>query len=177
MTHIPPNKNALDAFTRDLASPVFESRESYLDFCNSSIQMYAKAGVRPPETPYFSKHLERIQTNTGTIIKTPWGGVDIEKHKHPSVEKYLVVEAGRFLAYEKHEQKVETLHVKEGHGVLVFRPDGSSALKAEVLTPGYTRTLKPNHEHTIIALSNLLVFEKSTDPKGMDQDLIFIYEP
>ena len=177
MTNIQPNKDTLDAFARGLASPVFESREAYLEFCRSAIQMYAKTGVRPPETPSFRGHLEKIKANVGTIIKTPWGGVDIEKHEHPSVEKYLVVEAGRFLAYEKHEQKVETLHVKEGHGVLVFRPDGSSALKAEVLTPGYTRTLMPNHEHTIVALSDLLVFERSTDPKGMDQDLIFIYEP
>jgi hypothetical protein len=32
-------------------------------------------------------------------------------------------------------------------------------------------------EHCIIAAEDLLVFERSVDPKGMDQDLIFIYEP
>ena len=32
-------------------------------------------------------------------------------------------------------------------------------------------------EHCIIGTEDLLVFERSVDPKGMDQDLIFIYEP
>jgi hypothetical protein len=32
-------------------------------------------------------------------------------------------------------------------------------------------------EHCLIGTENLLVFERSTDPKGMDQDLVFIYEP
>jgi hypothetical protein len=31
-------------------------------------------------------------------------------------------------------------------------------------------------EHCIIGAEDLLVFERSVDPKGMDQDLIFIYE-
>lgn len=37
--------------------------------------------------------------------------------------------------------------------------------------------LKPGMEHCLIGTENLLVFERSIDPKGMDQDLIFIYEP
>ena len=32
-------------------------------------------------------------------------------------------------------------------------------------------------EHCLIGTENLLVFERSIDPKGMDQDLVFIYEP
>jgi hypothetical protein len=31
-------------------------------------------------------------------------------------------------------------------------------------------------EHCIIGVEDVLVFERSIDPKGMDQDLIFIYE-
>ncbi len=37
--------------------------------------------------------------------------------------------------------------------------------------------LAPGQEHCLIGTEDLLVFERSTDPKGMDQDLIFIYEP
>jgi hypothetical protein len=32
-------------------------------------------------------------------------------------------------------------------------------------------------EHCIIGTENLLVFERSVDPKDMDQDLVLIYEP
>ena len=37
--------------------------------------------------------------------------------------------------------------------------------------------LAPGQEHCLIGTEDLLVFERSIDPKGMDQDLIFIYEP
>jgi hypothetical protein len=32
-------------------------------------------------------------------------------------------------------------------------------------------------EHCLIGTGNLLGFERSIDPKGMDRDLIFIFEP
>ena len=47
----------------------------------------------------------------------------------------------------------------------------------EVLTAGKRLHFEPGMEHCIIGTENLLVFERSTDPKGMDQDLIFIYLP
>lgn len=47
----------------------------------------------------------------------------------------------------------------------------------EVLKPGAEFHLRPGMEHCLIGTENLLVFERSIDPKGMDQDLIFIYEP
>jgi len=111
------------------------------------------------------------------VIQTGWGGVNITKHEHPQVEKFLVVDSGKFLAFEKHEEKLETLNGREGYGILVFRPEGESKLVAELIEPGWSRTLKPGQEHTIIALTDLLVFESSVDPKGMDQDLIFIFMP
>jgi hypothetical protein len=177
MAYDQTDQKSLSALIRKLGKPEFDSPSAYLSFCYSAIAAYRELAVQTPQTPLFQGHLLRINSNLGHVIKTSWGGVDIEKHEHPVVEKFLVVQSGRFLAYEKHEQKVETLNVKEGHGLLVFRPDGSNNLQTEALIPGYTRTLQPNHEHTIIALSDLLVFESSIDPKGMDQDLIFIYEP
>ncbi len=148
-----------------------------MSFCTNAVNWYGANSSRAPESPNFLDHLSNIGKGGEMVIKTPWGGVDIVKHDHPLVEKYLVVQAGRFLAFEMHAEKVETLRVDEGVGVLVFRPEGASDLRAEALTPGYTRTLQPGQEHTIIALSNLLVYERSKDPKGMDKDLIFIYEP
>jgi hypothetical protein len=165
------------AIVKELGQPRFDSQRAYSEFCTSAVKAYSAMSEREPQTPTFARHLSNITHGGQMVIETPWGGVDIVKHEHPFVEKYLVVQAGRFLAFEKHEEKVETLNVREGCGVLVFRPEGSSDLEAEVLVPGYTRTLQPGQEHTIIALSNLLVYESSRDPRGMDQDLIFIYEP
>ncbi len=111
------------------------------------------------------------------MIPTSWGGVRVLSYEHPEVEKFLVVDQGRFLAFEKHAEKVETLFGEEGLGVLVYRCELTAQLRAEFIEPGWTRTLQPGQEHTIIALSNLLVRERSTDPCGMDKDLIFIFSP
>lgn len=111
------------------------------------------------------------------MIPTSWGGVHVLSYEHPEVEKFLVVDQGRFLAFEKHAEKVETLFGEEGLGVLVYRCELTGQLRAEYIEPGWTRTLRPGQEHTIIALSNLLVRERSTDPRGMDKDLIFIFSP
>ncbi len=47
----------------------------------------------------------------------------------------------------------------------------------EAVAPGDRFYFEPGMEHCLIGTENLLVFERSTDPKGMDQDLVFIYEP
>jgi D-lyxose ketol-isomerase len=103
--------------------------------------------------------------------------VVVTLHEHPQVEKFLVIREGGYLGLEMHEQKDERLEVKEGAGLILWRRPKERALTVEVLRPGGKFHLKPGMEHCLIATEKLLVFERSIDPKGMDQDLIFIYEP
>ena len=84
---------------------------------------------------------------------------------------------GGYLALEMHEQKDERLEVREGAGLILWRPPNEQSLTVEVLQPGSQFHFQPGMEHCIIGAEDLLVFERSVDPKGMDQDLIFIYEP
>jgi hypothetical protein len=93
------------------------------------------------------------------------------------VEKFLVIRRQGYLALEMHEEKDERLEVKEGAGLILWRQPNEQSLTVEALAPGAKFHLKPGMEHCLIGTENLLVFERSTDPKGMDQDLIFIYEP
>ena len=111
------------------------------------------------------------------MIQTGWGGVVITRHEHPRVEKYLVVRRGGYLALETHEQKDERLEVKEGAGLILWRPPNEASLTVEVVRPTAQFHFEPGMEHCLIGTEDLLVFERSIDPKGMDQDLIFIYEP
>jgi hypothetical protein len=90
------------------------------------------------------------------VIKTPWGRVVIELHEHQAVEKYLVIRKG---------------------GSWLSRRTNKRPLTVEALAPGDRFHFEPGMEHCIIGTENLLVFERSVDPKGMDQDLVFIYEP
>ena len=67
--------------------------------------------------------------------------------------------------------------MREGVGLILWRQKDNAPLALDVLTPGRRFHLPPGREHCLIGTENLLVFERSTDPKGMDQELIFIYEP
>lgn len=156
-----------------------DSTESFNRFCQLACRAWRQAF---PEglgatSPQFGELLMQIAAGGDQVIPTGWGGVVITLHQHPRVEKFLVVRQNGYLALEKHEQKDEHLEVREGVGLILWRQKESSPLTLEVLTPGRRFHLPPEREHCLIGTENLLVFERSTDPKGMDQDLIFIYEP
>src|SRR6476661_7579808 len=168
------------AIARELgAQSRIESRASFNRYCQEACRLWNKHfsdGVGKTST-LFSALLDRVDEGKGEVIKTSWGGVAIELHKHPRIEKYLVIRKGGYLALETHEQKDERLEVKEGAGLILSRRAADQPLTVEALAPGDQFHFEPGMEHCIIGTENLLVFERSIDPKGMDQDLVFIYEP
>jgi mannose-6-phosphate isomerase-like protein (cupin superfamily) len=156
-----------------------DSKEAFNRYCREACRLWqAHFGHSPAGTSaLFTELLDRIGQRGEGVIPTPWGGVVVTLHEHPRVEKYLVIRQGGYLALEKHEQKDEHLEVREGAGLLLSRRAAGQPLTAEALAPGARFHFEPGMEHCIISTENLLVFERSVDPKGMDQDLIFIYEP
>ncbi|PYI87283.1 MAG: hypothetical protein DMF03_13745 [Verrucomicrobia bacterium] len=158
-------------------SPI-NSRESFNRYCREACRLWNDAfrdGIG--ETEQFAKLLHQIEHTSDNVIRTGWGGVVITLHEHPRVEKYLVVRKGGYLALEMHEQKDERLEIREGAGLVLWRPPNERSLTVEMMRPGAEFHLQPGMEHCLIGTEDLLVFERSVDPKGMDQDLIFIYEP
>jgi hypothetical protein len=155
-----------------------DSSESFNRYCRAACALWDEEFPRGiGETQTFAGLLNRIERNDGSVIRTAWGGVVITLHEHPRVEKYLVVRKGNYLALEKHEKKDERLEVREGVGLLLWRRIFGRALSVEPLKPGAEFHFEPGIEHCIIGTEDLLVFERGIDPKGMDQDLIFIYQP
>jgi hypothetical protein len=162
----------------DLFSPI-DSDETFNEYCHEACRVWAGHFRNPVgETSHrFTDLLERVERRSQSVIKTEWGGVVITLHEHPRVEKFLVIRKGRYLALEMHEKKDERLEVTEGAGLILWRRRNEQSLTVEILKAGVEFHLAPGMEHCLIGTENLLVFERSTDPKGMDQDLIFIYEP
>jgi mannose-6-phosphate isomerase-like protein (cupin superfamily) len=159
-------------------SPI-DSEETFNGYCRAACRLWQGHFRKPVgETSHrFGDLLERIERRSQNVIKTDWGGVVITLHEHPRVEKFLVVRQDGYLALEVHEEKDEHLEVVEGAGLILWRRPNERGLRAEVLKPGGKFHLEAGMEHCLIGTENLLVFERSSDPKGMDQDLIFIYEP
>jgi hypothetical protein len=159
-------------------SPI-DSEETFNNYCRAACRLWASHfRNRVGETSArFAELLEKIECRGEGVIKTDWGGVVVTLHEPPRVEKFLVIREGGYLALEMHEQKDERLEVKEGAGLILWRRPNEKTLTAAALAPGDKFHLKPHQEHCLIGTESLLVFEESLDPKGMDQDLIFIYEP
>jgi mannose-6-phosphate isomerase-like protein (cupin superfamily) len=159
-------------------SPI-DSDEAFNRYCRAACRIW-KHALRDPvgeTSARFTELLEQIERRSQSVIKTDWGGVVITLHEHPRVEKFLVIREGGYLALEMHEQKDERLEVREGAGLILWRRPNERSLTVEIVKPGAEFHLEPGMEHCLIGTENLLVFECSLDPKGMDQDLIFIYEP
>jgi len=158
-------------------SPI-NSRESFNRYCREACRLWNRAFPdRIGETEQFAKMLDRVEHTSDGVIRTGWGGAVITLHEHPRVEKYLFVRKGGYLALEMHEQKEERLKIREGAGLILWRPPNERSLTVEVVHPGAQFHFQPGMEHCVIGAEDLLMFERSMDPKGMDRDLIFIYEP
>ena len=178
------DKLAGDARFATLASNLstqsrIDSQDAFNRYCRKACLLWSERFSNGPvgTTALFPELIDRIKRGGEGIIQTPWGGVVIVLHEHPRVEKYLVIHQGGYLALETHEQKDEHLEVREGAGLILSRSAPGQPLKVEALAPGDRFHFKPGMEHCLIGTENLLVFERSVDPKGMDQDLVFIYEP
>jgi mannose-6-phosphate isomerase-like protein (cupin superfamily) len=157
-----------------------DSAETFNRYCQVACRIWSEQfrdGPIGQTSAHFVELLGRIQRGGEGIIQTSWGGVVVKMHKHPRVEKYLVIRQGGYLALERHEEKDERLEVKEGAGLILWRSASDEPLTVAALTRGDKFHFPPGMEHCLIGTENLLVFERSTDPKGMDQDLIFIYTP
>ena len=156
-----------------------DSREAFNRYCRKACLLWSEHFSNGPvgTTVRFPELLDRINQRAAGTIQTPWGGVVVVLHEHPRVEKYLVIRQGGYLALEMHEQKDEHLEVREGAGLILSRSAAGHPLIVEALSPGNRFHFEPGMEHSLIGTENLLVFERSVDPKGMDQDLVFIYEP
>jgi mannose-6-phosphate isomerase-like protein (cupin superfamily) len=166
--------NGLSATSR------IDSRDAFNRYCRKACVLWKERFSDAPvgkTSALFTDLLARIERNAEGTIKTPWGGVVIVLHEHPQVEKYLVIRQGGYLALEMHEQKDERLEVQEGAGLILSRRAAGQPLTVQALAPGDKFHFEPGMEHCLIGTENLLVFEQSVDPKGMDQDLVFIYEP
>lgn len=169
------------AIARKLDSqPRIDSTETFNNYCRKACQLWdehfrnAPIGRKPVQ---FDDLLASVEHGGKDVIQTSWGGVVITRHEHPRVEKFLVVRKGSYLALEEHEKKDEHIEVREGAGLVLWRRLPNESLVVETLEPGKQLHFEPGMEHCLIGTENLLVFERSTDPKGMDQDLIFIYQP
>lgn len=175
------NDPELAEFAQNMTEPLrIDNQKTFDAFCQNICSLWARhfPENRGSTTSSYEELAARIAAGAveEEIIPTPWGGVVVTQYEYPRVEKYLVIRKGGYLALEKHLEKEEETEVREGRGLLLFRESPNAPLRVVELKPGGKYRFLPGMEHCIIGTEDLLMFERSTDPKGMDQDLIFIYD-
>lgn len=162
---------------------MFADNSGFNTYCSALCSTWRDSNMAPPQSPSFSLLLARIERGPKEVdgkilvIPTPWGGVDVLRYDHPHVEKHLVVTGGKYLAYEFHHEKAERLWVHEGVGVLLTKKVGAAEITAQPFVTGSYAQFAPGDEHCVIALDDMVVYESSTDPRGMDKDLQLKFTP
>lgn len=130
-------------------------------------------------SPLYNTEIGPIQAKRALTEVTPWGGVALKKVDVDEnyVRKLLVVGKKGILGFEIHELKHEHLNVLEGICLFIHSVHEDPGWKEGVVNlslvlPGDTITLLPGDEHGIIALTDSVVEETSTN--HLD-DLIFLF--
>ena len=93
-------------------------------------------------------------------VDKPWGHEIWFAHTDRYVGKILVIEAGKRLSLQYHEQKDESIYVQEGRLRLTLERDGS--LEVEDLGVGEARHVPPGARHRFEALERCVLLEVST---------------
>lgn len=173
------------AFISDLtallsSTPAIESEEAYnamLFSMNEVIKKHDMLFQAP--SPLYTKEIEPIKAKKALTEPTPWGGVSLKKVdvENDYIQKLLVIGKYGILGFEIHDYKHEHLNVLEGLCLFIHSVHNDSNWKEGVINvslvkPKDTITLLPGDEHGMIALTDCVVEETSTN--HLD-DLIFIF--
>lgn len=133
----------------------------------------------PSKSPLFTKEIALSGIASPLVEKTVWGCVNIKKADTAKdfVQKLLVVRQHGILGFEIHKQKLEKLKILEGLCILISSQHKSKTWKKGVAAlslgkKGTKVTLQPGDEHGIIALTNCVIEETSTN--HLD-DLVYIF--
>jgi len=116
------------------------------------------------KTPLFNQEIKLIKAKKHLSEPTLWGGVNLKKVDvgKDYIKKLLVIRKYGILGYEYHKKKIERLKILEGYCLVNFK----------LAKPGNRFKYAPGREHGVIALTNCVIEEQSTN--DLD-DLIFIF--
>lgn len=128
----------------------------------------------------FSKELRQINQSQPLSEKTPWGGVVLKKVdvERDFIQKLLVIQELGVLGFEIHLKKLEKLRILEGTCLVLYSNHKKNRYKKRIVTVTLAKAsdrfvFHPKNEHGIIALTNCVIEETSTN--HLD-DLVYIFK-
>jgi hypothetical protein len=128
---------------------------------------------------FFGKEIGAINALKPLTEKTVWGGVALKKIdvSKDFIQKLLVIRQYGILGFEIHKHKLEKLKVLEGECLFIYSNHYQKGWRkgnvfVQYANQGDKLTLQPGDEHGMIAMSNCVIQEISTN--HLD-DLVYIF--
>lgn len=141
-----------------------KSEKEYNKMLRQIIVLCKKKHQYKLKTPLFNQEIKLIKAKKPLSEPTAWGGVNLKRVDVAKnyIKKLLVIRKYGILGYEFHKQKIERLKILEGYCLINFK----------FAKPGDRFKYVPGQEHGVVALTNCVIEEQSTN--NLD-DLIFIF--
>lgn len=157
----------------------FSSQKEYSQFLFSFLSEIKQMTFPTVTQKIYDNEIHQREKKTPLIEKTPWGLVSIKKVdvQKNYVQKLLVIKQFGILGFEYHKKKLEKLKVLEGIALFIFANHTTlhykkGRLMVQVAGAGNTFQFEPYDEHGLVALTNVVIEETSTN--HLD-DLHFIF--
>jgi hypothetical protein len=151
----------------------------YNELIHSLVEIAKKHKFPTTTNTIHKREIEAIKKNSPLSEKVIWGGVSLKRVDVAKdfIQKLLVVNKHGILGFEIHEKKLEKLKILEGICLVIYANHKSPSyaqgrVKIQLVMPGDTFVFQPFDEHGIIALSDCVIEETSTN--HLD-DLVYIY--
>ncbi len=185
-----PTKNAKkyfqrnNSFEKSLLSYIrsiksIKTTQNYRNVIKKLLFIMKGAKYPPLKLKTYEKELDLIKENIPLSEKTIWGGVTLKKVDvgKDYIQKLLVINAYGLLGFEIHKLKHEKLKILEGVCFVLYSNHAKpkwkkGSITIRLATANDRFDFLPNDEHGIIALTNSVIEEISTNHLA---DLTYIF--
>lgn len=144
------------------------------------VSILRKNKIAPVKILIHTQEIAPIKNGKPLTEKVVWGGVALKKVDVAKdfIQKLLVINKFGILGFEFHKEKLEKLNVLEGYCLVFYsnhkaRSWQQGQIVVKLAATGDKFEFQPNDEHGIIALTDCVVEETSTN--HLD-DLFYIFK-
>lgn len=155
------------------------SEQAYNHLLTQIIRLAKAYPMHKTQGSLFAKELKEGTRNYPLSEPTPWGGVALKQINVDKdfVRKLLVIKQYGILGFEIHKQKLEKLKILEGVCLFIASGHEKKGFTKGIVSIALGRKddkviLRPGDEHGIIALTNCVIEEVSTNHLT---DLVYIF--